>query len=266
MAKPSLLAWYEERSVVPPQELAEHTEVHLLERATFETIRRDGYVYIAGQRDANLHPYRVDDLEGAVAWSRDESRRRGHKDIEWWIGWTAEPADLAEQLLSCGITRSDDPPTLTGMTSTTEPPAEPSIEVRRVETLEDYLATMEVDWRAWDVEHDDLDERRAREIARFDAMMATGTVHHWAGFLDGKRVGIGRAIDMDDGVALFGGAVLPEARGHGVYRALVHTRWNHAVARGTPLLVVQAGPMSRPVLTGLGFEAHGDIQLYCDRL
>jgi len=112
----------------------------------------------------------------------------------------------------------------------------------------------------------DLDERRAREIARFDAMRATGTVHHWAGFLDGKRVGIGRAIDMDDGVALFGGAVLPEARGHGVYRALVHARWEHAVARGTPLLVVQAGPMSRPVLAGLGFEAHGEIELYCDRL
>jgi len=71
---------------------------------------------------------------------------------------------------------------------------------------------------------------------------------------------------MDDGVALYGGAVLPEARGHGVYRALVRARWEHAIGRGTPLLVVQAGPMSRPVLAGLGFEAHGEIELYCDRL
>jgi ribosomal protein S18 acetylase RimI-like enzyme len=252
--------------VATPAELAEHTEVHLLPRATFETIRRNRYVYIAGQRNANVYAYRVDDVAGAIAWSREESRRRAHKDVEWWVGWTAEPPDLAEQLIGQGLTRSDHPPTLTGMTSTNEPPAEPAIEVRRVETLEDYLATMEVDWHAWEVRHDDLDERRARERDRFDAMMATGNVHHWAGFLEGQRVGIGRAIDMEDGVALFGGAVLPQARGRGVYRALVHARWEHAVARGTPLLVVQAGPMSRPVLAGLGFEPHGEIQLYCDRL
>ena len=71
---------------------------------------------------------------------------------------------------------------------------------------------------------------------------------------------------MADGVALMGGAVLPEARGHGVYRALVHARWQYAAARGTPLLVVQAGAMSAPVLDGLGFERHGEIHLFTDRL
>jgi GNAT superfamily N-acetyltransferase len=252
--------------VATPAELAERTEVHLLERATFETIRRPGHVYVAGQRDANVYPYRVEDVEAAVTWSREESRRRGHKEVEWWVGWTAEPAGLATELLACGLSRSDDPPTLTGMTAATAPPAEPSIDVRPVETLEDYLATLEVDWEAWGIDAAEREDRRAREVARFDAMTTTGTVHHWAGFLDGTRVGMGRAIDMADAVALFGGAVLPEARGHGVYRALVRARWNHAVERGTPLLVVQAGPMSCPVLAGLGFEAHGDIELYCDRL
>ena len=66
-------------------------------------------------------------------------------------------------------------------------------------------------------------------------------------------------------VALMGGAVLPEARGQGVSRALVHARWEHAAARGTPLLVVQASELSRPVLEGLGFEPHGEIRL-SDRL
>jgi GNAT superfamily N-acetyltransferase len=70
---------------------------------------------------------------------------------------------------------------------------------------------------------------------------------------------------MDRGVALMGGAVLPSARGRGVYRALVHARWEHAVARGAPLLVVQAGRMSAPVLTGLGFRSHGTIRLFVDR-
>ena len=247
-------------------ERAEHTEAHLLQRVGTETIRRDGYVYIAGPRDANVHPYRVDDVEAAVAWSRDESRRRGHRNVEWWVGWTAEPRDLTAQLLACGLQRSDDPPTLTGMTVATAPPAAPAIEVRRIETIEDLLATLEVDWRVWDLDAAERDERRAWQREQFPAMKALGNAHHWAGFLEGERVGLGRAIDMDGGVALFGGAVLPEARGRGVYRALVRARWDHAVDRGTPLLVVQAGPMSSPVLAGLGFETHGDIELYCDRL
>jgi hypothetical protein len=79
-------------------------------------------------------------------------------------------------------------------------------------------------------------------------------------------VGFGRAIHMDDAVALFGGSVVPAARGRGVYRALVRARWDHAVARGTPVLVVQAGAMSRPVLSGLGFESHCEVRLMVDRL
>ena len=63
-----------------------------------------------------------------------------------------------------------------------------------------------------------------------------------------------------------GGAVLPEARGRGVYRALVRARWDHAVERADTPLVVQAGAMSAPVLAGLGFERHGEIRLFVDRL
>jgi GNAT superfamily N-acetyltransferase len=248
------------------EELAEHTEVHLRPRWGFENVEHDGLVYVAGARDANVHPYRVENAEAAVAWTRKEARARGHRSVEWWIGWRAEPAALGERLEELGVPRSTEPPTLTGMTCDTPPPRAPAVEVRRVETLDEYLAVMEVDWAAWNVPVDELDDRRRRERERFEPMMEMGSVHHFTGFLEGKPVGIGRAIDMDGAVALFGGAVLAEARGHGVYRALVRARWDHAAARGTPLLVVQAGPMSGPVLTGLGFVRHGDIALYCDRL
>jgi GNAT superfamily N-acetyltransferase len=123
-----------------------------------------------------------------------------------------------------------------------------------------------VDWEVWQVAEDERERRRATEVDRFDAEHAAGTAHHWAAIDDGRAVGFGRGIDMADGVALMGGAVLPEARGRGVYRALVRARWDHAMERGTPLLVVQAGPMSAPVLDGLGFERHGEIRLFADRL
>jgi DNA-directed RNA polymerase subunit N (RpoN/RPB10) len=44
----------------------------------------------------------------------------------------------------------------------------------------------------------------------------------------------------------------------------VHARWDHAVARGTPCLVVQAGSLSAPVLDGLGFRRHCELRLLVD--
>ena len=246
--------------------LAEDTAVHLLPRPTFETVARDGYVFIAGTFTGWLHEVRLGDVEAAVAWSRTEGRARGLRDLEWWLGWSATPADAGERLLAAGLVPDPDAPVLAGLTCRAAPPAVPAVEVRRVTTLADYVAALEVDWTVWGIDAEERERRHASEIARFEPMIDSDVVHHFSAFLDGRRVGFGRAIDMEGGVAMMGGAVLAEARGRGVYRALVRARWEHAVARGTPLLVVQAGEMSRPVLERLGFERHGDIHLYVDRL
>jgi GNAT superfamily N-acetyltransferase len=68
------------------------------------------------------------------------------------------------------------------------------------------------------------------------------------------------------GVFLGGAATLPEARGRGAFRALVHARWEEAVRRGTPFLAVDAGPQSRPVLERLGFQRIGEIESFLDVL
>ena len=68
------------------------------------------------------------------------------------------------------------------------------------------------------------------------------------------------------GINLFGGSVLPEARGKGVYRALTFARWDAAVERGTPALTVQAGKMSMPILERLGFERVGYARVFVDEL
>lgn len=234
--------------------------MYLLPQPSFETVVTDDYTYIAGPRNAWV----LDIREPNIEWAQAESRRRGIPLVEWWVGWSAAPS-LPGELLSRGLV-PDDEPVLTGMTSATEPPAAPHVEVRPIETAAQYLEAIAVDWEVWQTPEDERAKRRASEVDRFDAEHAAGTTHHWAAFDDGRAVGFGRGVDMEDGVALMGGAVLPEARGRGVYRALVRARWDHAAARGTPLLVVQAGPMSAPVLDGLGFERHGEILLFADRL
>jgi ribosomal protein S18 acetylase RimI-like enzyme len=242
-------------------ELAEDAAVHLLPRPGFETVRRDEFFFEAGSHRASMQRLRLVDVDGAVAWARDECARRRVGRCEWWVGWNAVPADLAQQLLDRGFVRYVVEATLTGFSFDRAPRAAAHVDVRRITTIEQQLAALEVDWDVWNLPEEERASRRAHEHERFDP---SGTVHHFAAYADDRPVGFGRAIDMDAGVALMGGAVLPEARGRGVYRALVHARWEHAVARGTPLLVVQAGHISEPVLAGLGFRSHGVLRLFTD--
>ena len=242
-------------------ELAENAILYGLPRPGFELIERRELVFEVGRHQATVQRLRLGDVEAAVAWARGECVRRGLTRCEWWVGWSATPADLAKRLSALGLVPDDEEATLTAMSTDREPPSATHVDVRRIETIEEQLAAVEVDWDVWSLPETDRVTRRAYQRERFDPH---GNVHHFAAYENGKPVGFGRAIDMTHGVALMGGAVLPAARGRGVYRALVHARWAHAAARNTPLLVVQAGRMSAPVLTGLRFRSHGDLQLLMD--
>jgi hypothetical protein len=83
-------------------------------------------------------------------------------------------------------------------------------------------------------------------------------------YVDGEPVSRASGSFGEHGVTLFGGSTLPEARGRGAYRALVAARWADAVERATPVLVTQAGPMSRPILAQLGFREVCEIRILLD--
>jgi hypothetical protein len=114
------------------------------------------------------------------------------------------------------------------------------------------------------------EEQRQTILARVGARVAevddpAAPVTYLA-LLDGRPVACAHAVFAADGALLIGGATLPEARGRGAYRALVGARWDDAVARGTPALVVQAGAMSAPILEKLGFAAVAEIRIFLDRV
>jgi hypothetical protein len=139
----------------------------------------------------------------------------------------------------------------------TEPPAAPppDVEVRPAQTRDERLAS-----------------------ARIAAIAFGGTVPTeppppsddgnnvvYLAFVDGEPVARASAAFGSRAVSLFGGSTLPEARGHGAYRALVAARWDDAVARGTPVLVTQASPLSRPILARLGFRELCEIRILLDK-
>ena len=196
---------------------------YLVPSAMFEPAERDGYVFVAARNAAYVARVRRLDEDAVHA----EARERGLERVEWWLGPHAPPGGE---------------PQLVGMTCAAAPPAVPGVELRPAAPGE----VEEIERAVW---------------GEADPPVDDPAVRHTAAFLDGRLAGYGRSHDLHGGVALMGGAVLPEARGRGVYRALVRARWEDAVARGTPLLVTEAMPdTSYPILTRLGFGVVGTMR------
>jgi len=118
----------------------------------------------------------------------------------------------------------------------------------------------EVQFAAFGAEGDELAESRAL----LEKSWADPTMIMHAVWMDGEIISAGTAAPVSEGLLLYGGATAPHARGRGGYRALLHARWDEAVARGTPALITQGGSMSRPILERAGFEPVGHIHILLD--
>jgi len=130
----------------------------------------------------------------------------------------------------------------------------PHVEIQLADTIERLREAEEVESRAFGIADEDRRGLQAIFEARLRLQQEERTVlRQWVAYIDAEPVGTGRGMLLTHGINLSGAAVLPSARGHGVYRALIRHRWQDAVARGTPALTVQAGSMSTPILEQLGF-------------
>jgi predicted N-acetyltransferase YhbS len=200
----------------------------------------------------NVEP---DEVEGLVAYTRELVHP--DTDVMWWLGPSARPSDIRERLLAAGLVEPRDRVgRLISVVLTDEPqPAPPGVEVRRVETYDDFVAAREVQWDAFDARPERREASRRRLREDFEGSMESGVPAGFLATLDGRAAGTAMSIPSSRGVFLIAGAVAPWARGRGLYRALVRARWDDAVERGTPTLVSQANPRtSYPILKRLGFR------------
>jgi hypothetical protein len=199
-------------------------------------------------------------LDEVIDEVRSLLRARGRTATQWEVGSAAEPAGLVALLLERGLVLDRDPVAI-AMALRTEPPAPaPGLVVRRVMTEDEYVAAQEVQFEAFGASATEIAEQRATAPARWrDSSLMMHAV-----WLDGAIVGAGSSAWTPAGLAMFGGATVPRARGRGAYRALVHARWREAVAGGVPALITQAGAMSRPILERLGFEPVGRVDMLID--
>jgi GNAT superfamily N-acetyltransferase len=204
--------------------------------------------------------FRADEVDDVLEEVRSLLRERRRGKTQWEVGSKAEPPNLVDLLLARGLVPDRDPYAVAFVLTDAPPPAPAGLVARRVETFEEYAAANDVQWQAFEMPADEIEE--ARELLP-DRWRETPNVMH-AVWLDGELVSAGTCAPTPHGLLLYGGATLPRARGRGAYRALLRARWDEAVASGAPTLITQGGSMSRPILERLGFQPVGHVHMLLD--
>lgn len=203
----------------------------------------------------------ADEVDDVLEEVRSLLRARGRGRTQWEVGSSAEPPELVDLLLERGLVPDKDPYAVALVLTREPPPVPPELVARRVETFEEYAAANAVQWQAFDMPQDEIEENKALLPRLYEE---TVNLMH-AVWLDGEIVSAGTSAPTEHGLLLYGGATLPRARGRGAYRALLRARWDDAVANGTPALITQGGTMSRPILERAGFEAVGHVHMLMDK-
>ena len=248
-------------------ELAEEPGLWLPDEPKRKVVREEGFALVTYGRSAWVHRLRLATGGAAAAVDRvgELLRDAGMNEVTWWTGELTTPAELGAELLALGL-EPDDPPEMTSLTIGSTPAGEPTVEVRRAETVEQALLAYELDWECFGVPEAERAVRREEAAKAWPSLQADGRQSTYLAYLSGEPVGFGRAVFTPWAAMLLGGATLPAARHHGVYSSIVHARWAEAVERGTPRIVVSAGPMSAPILRNLGFEPIGRVRLFRQRI
>ena len=248
--------------------LAENANTHSPLWPADERIENERFVLWMGPGD---HPaYNVvqrlrltpETVDATVAEVHGILRERGRYACTWEIGSSATPPDLRERLYARGMVDDSDPDVAAMLLAESPPPPPPGIEVRPVRNADEYIEAKRVAHVAFGmpVDPDKADWRRAG----YEEQEALGLGRTFVALIDGRIVAHASSTYTDHGVTLNGGATAADARGRGAYRALVSARWDDAVERGTPVLVTQAGAMSRPILERIGFVEVARIWILLD--
>ena len=216
----------------------------------------DGRICIVqGTVWASITTPRFDEHELDDVLAHVRERVAPEKRQTWWIGPSARPENIVKLLLERGFELAPDGPEVRAMVLTSPPPEAPEeIEVRRVETYDDFLASRDVQWDAFDVPQDRRELQKQHLRSDFDESMQHKVPVGFLAYVDGRPAATGLAIPSARGVFLIAGSTATWARGRGAYRALVRARWDYAVEQGTPALVTEAMvDTSYPILQRLGF-------------
>ena len=194
------------------------------------------------------------DADAAIEEQLRYFRKLG-QPFEWKLYDFDRPSDLMDRLVAKGFRPGEAEALLVLPLHEGEeslrlavPPA-----VRRVADEAGIDDIVELENNIWGESHEELGERLKEELSDSDRL-AVFAVY------DEGRMASAAWMYLHPGTSfcsLWGGSTLPEFRGRGHYRALIAARAQHAWRRGFRMLMVDASPMSRPILERSGFVCLG---------
>ena len=209
-----------------------------------------------------------DEVGAAVEEARTLVREHGRSLLIWLVG--PDHRWLGQRLEGLGLVNADTPgfeATENAMALTERPlGATPrDVEVEAVRSFAEFEASQRLSGEVFGMTKEMLEEMEAGLPKLYEEYMTPGNpLRQFNASIDDRVVGTAAVGLGPAGVNLFGGSVVAEARGRGVYRALTLARWDLAVAQGTPALTIQAGRMSKPIAERLGFQLIDAIRVYVD--
>lgn len=195
-----------------------------------------------------------------------------HLPLMWLIDPDTTPADFADDLAAHCVFPEPEAPEVAVMVL----PIDASIDPPTVDGLamHDALASPEAFRSAdrvngvafGDPERGSTPEQMAAQERRRHDFLAAGNRRVLLATVDGEPAGsAGLTLYPPAGAIINGGAVMPEFRGRGIYRALLAARLEMARQAGAGGVAVWGGPMSAPILAKVGFEKVGWRRFYLDR-
>ena len=178
--------------------------------------------------------------------------RAKRKSFEWKVYGFDEPGNLESLLIEQGFA-SDKKEVLMVCSVNDRAPSEThsgSWELRRVETEQGVSDAVSVQKRVWNKDFEWLADHLLNRLIKQPEQISI-----YCAYVKGKPVGTGWTCFYSGSKfpELNGGAVLPEFRGRGIYKALYGQRLVEAANRGYQQITVDASPMSRPILEKMGF-------------
>jgi len=173
--------------------------------------------------------------------TRVEFKTRGHDHAP----------GLHQQLLSLGFTAEEPESIMIGSMQSlfSQRPAPTGVELRKISEDHEIEAMCAMVDQAFGEPYDpSTAQALSARLARKDGMEL------WVASVDGQMVGAGRLepVAGTEFAGLWGGGVLPEYRGRGIYRALTDARARSAVANGYRYVHSDSTEYSRPILEAQG--------------
>ena len=185
-----------------------------------------------------------------------------HREVEYlaplkqpftWKVYDHDPLpNISQMLLANGFAGDNDPAAVMVLDVNQAPASRfeaEDIDIRRItdrEGLKDIVHVLDGVYgghNAW------VHERMGMHL------QIPGYLSMYAAYVDGQPASIAWTYFPGRNFAtLFGGTTLVEYRNRGLYTSLLHLRIKEIRERGYPFAVVEAGPMSKPIVAKHGFQ------------